>query len=67
MRMNTYLAQSSEKINWGYIIGYFILFYNSSTFYRLAIDGIFGLEKEKSEIFGLPAFNGLHCYLSGSD
>ena len=24
--MNTYLAQSSEKINWGYIIGYFILF-----------------------------------------
>ena len=26
MRMNTYLAQSSEKINWGYIIGYFILF-----------------------------------------
>ena len=26
MRMNTYLAQSSEKINWGYIIGYFIFF-----------------------------------------
>ena len=26
MRMNTYLTQKREKINWGYIIGYFILF-----------------------------------------
>ena len=50
MKMNTYLVQSSEKIKWGYIIGYFILFIILPPFIGLPLMVSLILEDEKSKV-----------------